>query len=183
MKFRANFFLGVDPGAKGGAVILDSDGTLMCVSRFDGQCPGRISAEVAGAAARMAGPLGQVTIAIEKVGAAPGQGVASMFSFGVGLGLIKGWLAASGFQFLEVAPQSWQRVAVAEGETTKDRARALAASLWGLDPFIFAGCRVPHQGCIDAAGLAEYLRQTVTGLRPPIAAPKPKAKRKPTLKL
>lgn len=176
-------FLGIDPGAKGGVAILDSDGSLISVARFEGDCPGRVSAEMVALAKKRSGPLGQVNIAIERVGAAPGQGVSSMFTFGVGVGLIKGWLAASGFQFIEVSPQSWQRVAVGEGETTKDRARALASTLWGLEPFIFAGCRVPHQGCIDAAGLAEYLRQTITGLRAPIAPPRPKAKRRAPLKL
>ena len=170
-------FLGIDPGSKGGATLLGADGSLVATVRFDGECPGRIAANLAQTAIG-----GNTHIAIERVGAAPGQGVSSMFTFGVGVGLIKGWLAANGFTHVEVSPQSWQKIATGDGETTKERARALASSLWGLDRFVFKGCRVPHQGCIDAAVLAEYLRRTMTGALPPIAPSKP-TKRRRVLKL
>lgn len=154
------YFLGVDPGAKGGAAILDEKGNLLAVSRFDGGCPGEVVAQSAEAATKLGG---QLYICLEKVGAAPGQGVTSMFTFGVGVGLIKGWLAAKGFQFVEASPHSWQRWITGDLPTPKERAKALAASKWGLDPFIFDGCRVPHNGCIDAACIAEFTRQTVMG--------------------
>lgn len=170
-------FIGIDPGAKGGIAALDGDGQLILNCRFDDEDPG----EVAMAAITTAQKIGSVEmVALEKVGAAPGQGVTSMFTFGVGVGLIKGWLRAGQISFIEVAPVSWQRVTFGEGPP-KERALNAAKTLWGIEPFIPTGCRVPHNGMIDAALLAEYLRRTIMG-GGNVVPIKP-TRRKPVLKL
>lgn len=152
-------FIGIDPGAKGGIAALDGDGQLILSCRFDGSDPG----DVAMSNITTAQKIGTVEIvALEKVGAAPGQGVSSMFTFGVGVGLIKGWLRAGQISFLEVAPVTWQRVTFGEGPP-KERALNAAKALWGVEKFIPTGCRVPHGGMIDAACLAEYIRRTIVG--------------------
>jgi crossover junction endodeoxyribonuclease RuvC len=49
-------------------------------------------------------------IYLEKVHAMPGQGVTSMFKFGEGYGSFKGIMAALAIPYVEITPQSWQKV-------------------------------------------------------------------------
>ena len=70
---------------------------------------------------------------LEKVSAMPGQGVASMFNFGMGFGVIKGVLAARGFSYELVTPQSWKKNAGLIGKE-KDNARTLAQQLYPAAP-------------------------------------------------
>jgi len=46
---------------------------------------------------------------VEQVGAAPGQGVTSMFRFGYAAGAVAGACVASGLSVAMIAPQKWQR--------------------------------------------------------------------------
>lgn len=62
---------------------------------------------------------------IEHVNAMPGQGVTSMFNFGVSYGIIQGVAAALYLPFILVPPRSWKkRAGLLNSE--KDRARAMA---------------------------------------------------------
>jgi len=45
---------------------------------------------------------------LEKVGAMPGQGVTSMFTFADGVGFIRGCLRSHGIPFQQVTPQKWK---------------------------------------------------------------------------
>ncbi len=61
-----------------------------------------------------------------------------------------------------ITPQSWQKVMLPKckaGET-KPRALALAKELWPDETFLASSrCKVPHDGLIDAALIAEYSRR------------------------
>ena len=50
-----------------------------------------------------------VVAAVEKVGARPGQGTVSMFSFGKSAGYIEGVLAALGIGYQLVPPAAWKK--------------------------------------------------------------------------
>ena len=95
--------------------------------------------------------------AIEKVHAMPGQGVTSMFSMGYGLG----WewaLAALCIPFQRVAPQTWQKVMLADEGKGKDAARLQAQRLFPGYATLFA--RKKDDGRADAVLIAEYGRRT-----------------------
>lgn len=63
---------------------------------------------------------------LENVHAMPGQGVTSMFTFGDGLGFVRGLLVASGVKINKITPQAWQK---AMGCRTKgDKSVSLAAA-------------------------------------------------------
>ena len=66
---------------------------------------------------------------LEKVHAMPGQGVTSMFNFGMGYGSIQGILAAAGIPVKLVTPQEWKKY---HGliRMDKDCARLLAQRLY-----------------------------------------------------
>lgn len=66
---------------------------------------------------------------VEKVSAMPGQGVSSMFNFGMGYGVIQGVLAALGVPYTLCTPQRWKKAATLIGKD-KDNARTLAQQLY-----------------------------------------------------
>ena len=89
---------------------------------------------------------------LELVGAMPGQGVSSMFNFGVTYGAIRGVLAALQIPMSVVTPVKWQRdLSVAKG---KEGNRARAAELFPEFAYLFA--RVKDDGRADAALLAYW---------------------------
>jgi len=97
---------------------------------------------------------------IEKVHAMPGQGVTSMFNFGMNYGMLRAFLVASEMPFEAVTPVKWQRyfgLLKKPGETNtskKNRHKALAQEL-------FPTLTVTHK-VADALLLARYgcLRQS-----------------------
>ncbi len=92
---------------------------------------------------------------IEKVGAFPGQGVTAMFTFGVGVGLWWGMMAAYRIPFDMVLPRQWQSIVPALGGLDKpDRKKAIIAwarRMWPAIP--------NHSGICEAAAMAEWLRR------------------------
>lgn len=70
---------------------------------------------------------------VEKVSAMPGQGVSSMFNFGMGYGVIQGVLAALGVPYTLCTPQRWKKAATLIGKD-KDNARTLAQQLYPNAP-------------------------------------------------
>lgn len=152
------YYAAIDPGAKGAVVVLDQDGDFVLGAKFDNSCPAEIVARVIlPIRDKLAG------VVIERVGAAPGQGVSSMFSFGVSVGKVKGALAASGVEYVEVSPQTWQRITGCIEGDPKSRAKIAALKRWDEDCLIPNGCRVVHSGIVDAALMALYLRDTLEG--------------------
>lgn len=92
-------YVGVDPGKKGGFALISDDGKphvdIWDEERFI-YCMKRVSDR-------------RVVAAVEKVGAMPGQGVTSMFSFGQSYGFIMGVLRALGISYQLVPPAVWKR--------------------------------------------------------------------------
>lgn len=66
---------------------------------------------------------------IEQVGAMPGQGVSSMFTFGHACGVIMGVVETLGLPYTLVAPQTWKKRAGLIGQD-KDAARTRAIQLF-----------------------------------------------------
>lgn len=89
---------------------------------------------------------------LEKVGAMPGQGVSSMFSFGQSYGVVRGIIAAYQMERELVPPATWKaKLKVRKG---KDAARLRASELMpkysGLWPL------KKHDGRAEAALIAYY---------------------------
>lgn len=131
--------LGIDPGLDGALVLLDDDGEQIALladmpTTANGQgkraVNGPLLADVvreALAASDVAGT--RLEAVVEAVGARPGQGVTSMFSFGQSFGTLLGVLAALGVRHRLVTPAAWKRQAKLTGQD-KDAARQLALRLW-----------------------------------------------------
>lgn len=120
MKSKA--FIGIDPGKTGAAALITSDGAhkildypgdpSLIVDRFR---EWKLNHEI-------------IMAALEKVGARPGQGVVSMFTFGRNLGSWEGIIAAFGIPYLMPTPRQWQKGLVDQKAGEDPKARSLSTA-------------------------------------------------------
>ena len=145
--------IGIDPGASG-AIALVVHGVLVSVHDMP-----TVTVERNKAQKRQVCPAGLSLLMqqldphkaiCEKVGARPGQGVSSMFSFGRSVGIIEGVLAARQIPVTFVTPQSWQKQSgAAKG---KDGSRQRVMELFPREAHLFS--RVKDDGRADAVLIA-----------------------------
>lgn len=147
-------WIGIDPGKKGGvAVIFRNE---VSVYPWDDTEFVKKMDEMRGRANLGAEPI---VAAVEKVGAMPGQGVTSMFSFGQSYGFILGVLTALGIPYQLVPPRKWKAefgLLHTEKQASVDVAKRLFpnVSLLPTDR-----CRKESDGMSDALLMAEYARR------------------------
>lgn len=101
---------------------------------------------------------GRVSCVVEHVGAMPGQGVTSCFSFGQNFGFILGLLTAFCIPYELVRPQKWKK----EFSCTSDKNTSIevAKRLFPeVDLRRTPQCRKPHDGKAEALLLAEYAKR------------------------
>ncbi|MFB4628984.1 crossover junction endodeoxyribonuclease RuvC [Enterobacter kobei] len=121
--------LGIDPGCSGALVIVTEQGGYIDHLAMPTIKVGTKS-RVNGAA--VAAWLRQHSIAhayLEQVGAMPGQGTASMFTFGHAAGVAEGILQGLNIPYTLVTPQAWKKSAGLIG-SDKDAARSRAIQLY-----------------------------------------------------
>ena len=149
-------YIGIDPGLDGAIAYFNvEDGHLSIVDMptFEVKRNNKLKREV-----NPAGVAHELTVAnvggvvLERVGAMPGQGVTSVFSFGRSTGIIEGILAAYEMPVSIVTPQVWQKAAVVRGG--KDGSRMRACELFPNFATLFA--RKKDDGRADAALMAWY---------------------------
>lgn len=89
---------------------------------------------------------------IEEVASRPGQGVASMFKFGMGYGALRMALVACRIPFEAVRPQVWQKRMQCMTHGDKNVSKTKAQGLWPDFKFTHATA--------DACLIAEMARRT-----------------------
>jgi len=146
--------LGIDPGLSGAIAVLDLSNKLLAVHDMPTTTIRSGKSDKRQLSEAMLSSLVKQTNAqhsyLEFVSARPGQGVSSMFNFGVGYGAIRGVLAGLGVPMSTVTPAKWQRdLNLAKG---KDANRARAAQLFPEFAYLFS--RVKDDGRADAALIA-----------------------------
>ena len=124
--------IGIDPGLSGAIVIMD----MNCPIEWH-----RMPTMKTGSANRVNAPALAAIIKpylyvdkklwayVELVSSMPGQGVASMFSFGHSAGVIQGVLGAFEIPVTMVTPSQWKKRAGLVGQD-KDASRTLAIQMW-----------------------------------------------------
>ena len=152
------YTVGIDPGKRGGAVILAPDGDVLQVARMpvrrDGAYDARAIAVLAAAWSSLAPSLDVWCEAAQHVRiggrllATPTKVVAECVA------LWTGAFAAHGVTVREVAPRSWQAVVLAgvPGATTKARALLACRIRWGAALDV-------SDGVADALLVAAYGRE------------------------
>jgi hypothetical protein len=141
------FYLGIDPGVSGGIAMLDERGTVIRAIRMpetekdvlDALDPG-----VEHGICRHA--------VIERVGAFPGMGVVSAFTFGRGFGRLLMALTARRYPFDVVAPAVWQAALSCRSGGDKNITKRRAQQLFPL-------VTVTH-ALADALLITEFCRRT-----------------------
>lgn len=157
------FFIGIDPGLKGAIAILTEDAVfrLFAMPTMDVTRSGKDKAEVSASLlyGQLRGlPSGRRVAALERVGAMPGQGVTSVFSFGRSVGIVEGVLAALEMPVSIVPPQKWQKAMEVRGG--KDGALLRATELFPEVASLLVGPRGGKlDGFADALLIAAYIRQ------------------------
>ena len=139
-------YIGIDPGKKGALAIID--GENVSVIPFDEDT---YIQEL-----HIASKLPCVCC-LERVGAMPGQGVTSMFSFGTNFGFIQGVLQAYHIPFELVTPQKWKKEF---GVSGKNESVTVCKRLFpGVSLLATEKCRKDSDGMAEALLMAEYARR------------------------
>ncbi len=93
---------------------------------------------------------------LEKVHAMPGQGVTSMFTFGMGYGILRGILSANWIPYQLVTPQAWKKVILAGLSKDKMESCNYVTRKFPEINLMPGKKRTPHNGIADAVCIAEY---------------------------
>ena len=152
-------YIGIDPGLNGAIALLDAEKGVLSISDMP-----TLEVKRNNKAKKEVSPIGvaiflgqtpafrQSRAILERVGAMPGQGVTSVFSFGRSVGIIEGVLATMLIPIDIVTPQAWQKAAGVRGG--KDGSRMRACELFPNYATLFA--RKKDDGRADAALMAWY---------------------------
>lgn len=108
---------GFDPGLKGGVAVFDCENRrfsdVVCMPVNDDGIDTRVLKTFLMKCIRRF-PERKYIAVIEKVGAMPGQGVVSMFTFGEGYGALKSIVSSTlRTDIVSVTPQTWKKIALA----------------------------------------------------------------------
>lgn len=124
--------IGIDPGLSG-AIVIFEDGVPTKWHKMPTMKIGAANRVNPYALASIIRPAifdgVETVVYVEQVGSMPGQGVASMFSFGHAAGVIQGVLGAFRLPVKMVTPQAWKKRAGLVGKN-KDASRTLAIQMW-----------------------------------------------------
>ena len=123
--------IGIDPGITGAIVVLQSRAAPYPIEwmRMPALKIGKSSRIDCAALKAFVENYDVAHAYVEHVHAMPGQGVASMFTFGHACGAIEGLLAALHIPMTLVQPQAWKKRAGLLG-SEKDAARSRAIQIW-----------------------------------------------------
>jgi crossover junction endodeoxyribonuclease RuvC len=108
-----------------------------------------------------------IHVFVEQSQPFPGQGVSSMFSLGLGHGLIRGILAGLQIPYSLIHPRSWQTAmfkGIPSEVNSKGKAFIICQRLWPTVDWRASERSIKaHDGLCDAALIALYGRRTLSG--------------------
>lgn len=124
--------IGIDPGCSGAIVMMQNDGRYIAhlnMPTIKVGTKSRVNGAAIAAFFRENKYREHSHAYLEQVGAMPGQGVSSMFTFGHAAGVVEGLLQGLGIPYTLVTPQAWKKRAGLIGQD-KDAARSRAIQLY-----------------------------------------------------
>lgn len=159
-------YVGIDPGASG-ALSAISNGHVIFCDKFPEE-GGKINFRKISSILKEMKDDYDVIVAMEEVGAMPGQGVVSMFSFGRNVGNIEGMLEVLEIPHIKIRPQAWKKLTCGTVHKDKESKKTSAdykkegkelAISWVRRRFPEAsivpkGCRKPSDGICDSICMA-----------------------------
>ena len=153
-KSKIQKIIGIDPGKKGGIAIFD----LLNNEWEVHQMPliGKEFNEKAIDQIFYSHAYGNELVFLEKVHAMPGQGVTSMFNFGMGYGMLRGMLVSNELPYQLVTPQAWKKVVLAGLSKEKTESCNYVARKYPEINLMPGRKRTADLGIADAVCIAEY---------------------------
>lgn len=143
-------YIGIDPGKKGGVATISEGGVK--VYQWEDR---RFIEDMR----QHANWLDKCVAAVEKVGAFSGQGVKSMFNFGMEYGFIQGVLSAFGIPYQLVPPATWKREFTLIGKDKKASIDVCRKLFPGMSLLPTERCRKESDGMAESLLIAEYARR------------------------
>lgn len=142
-------YIGIDPGKKGAFAAIEEGGEY--VKTWDSL----LFVEYC----RNIYRTGKKAVAcVEKVGAMPGQGVTSMFSFGKSAGFIEGVLQSYGIPYQLITPQRWKKE-FSLGHSKEDSITVCKRLFPSVKLLPTDRCKKESDGMAEALLMAEYARR------------------------
>jgi crossover junction endodeoxyribonuclease RuvC len=152
-------YLGIDPGLSGAICVFNmTEGSIDIIDMptvevtRNAKSKREVSAQLLSSEISNALLKGRAVAFLERVGAMPGQGVTSVFSFGRSVGIVEGVLASFDIPTTIVPPAVWQKAVGVRGG--KDGSRERAMQIFPAAAPLFA--RKKDDGRSDAALIAYY---------------------------
>lgn len=121
--------IGIDPGCSGALVAITEQGEVVETLLMPTVKVGTKTRVNGAAVAAFVKKHMPASVWLEQVGAMPGQGVSSMFTFGHAAGVVEGVATACGAPLHLVTPQAWKKQCGLIGQD-KDAARSKAVQLY-----------------------------------------------------
>lgn len=141
-------YIGIDPGKSGALAVIYEDGKAY-VYPFEEETYIEIAQNASSAAC---------IACVEKVGAMPGQGVTSMFTFGKNAGFIEGVLQSLGIPYQLIPPQTWKKEF--QLNASKQKSIDVCKKLFPVVSLLpTEKCRKENDGMAEALLMAEYARR------------------------
>lgn len=143
---RQRAYVGIDPGKRGAAALISDN--MNCIDIFDWSNMIDVDDNIR----KWNAQYHIVLAVIEKVHSMPGQGVASMFTFGTNYGFWQGIIMAK-MPHILISPQKWQKEYLNkdDGKNTKERSYMAAKRLYPN-----ADIKSKNFGRADALLMATY---------------------------
>ena len=146
-------FIGVDPGKSGAMAFIYKDDNIVTVSAIAYDKDAYLEA-----IKKMTNSGLPIKCCIERVNAMPGQGVTSMFNFGLNYGWLLGILEANEIPYETVLPKKWK----AEFGLTGDKANSIEVCKRMFPKVSLLRnecCKKDDDGKAEALLMAEYARR------------------------
>lgn len=147
-------FIGIDPGKSGALAYIMDDGSVNVIPYDKGHYKFALK-NLADKGTE------NLRCCVERVTAMPGQGVTSMFNFGLNFGWILGLLEAYSIPYELASPQKWKK----EFSVTSDKNTSIEVCK-RLFPDVSLlpteRCRKDNDGMAEALLIAEYARRRMS---------------------
>lgn len=158
-------FIGIDNGVSGGLVALSADSKIIASlpmpvqkARKGNEIDINITDLWISAVIKESGV--PATIIIEEPGGSKSAKAAT--SMAGSFHSLRCLCVLRAYRWHRITPQIWQKEMLpgCKAGDTKPRALEAVKRLWPSESFLASGrCKVPHEGLVDAALIAEYARQ------------------------
>lgn len=147
-------YIGIDPGKDGAVSVIWEDSKITTIPFT----PAEFIELMENVSSDCTSERVTAMCCVEKVGAMPGQGVTSMFSFGKSAGFLEGVLQSLNIPYQLVPPQTWKK----EFGLNSDKQKSIEVCK-RLFPTVdlkrTERCKKEHDGMAESLLMAEYARR------------------------